>query len=139
MSGPIISILLIVGCALFVLSVSVRAKTGGKYEIKISDIALVLIPLLFWLISTGKIQKFALGGVEFETAQAFIGASEKSIESQVAVKTTLGIKDVVHTPVVSGKGDVKDIPKIIKRKTEALAFQLGHRGYWVGACYKNLL
>lgn len=84
MSGMAISILLLAGCILFILSVSVRAKTGGKYEIKMIDLALVLIPLLFWLVGTGKIQKFAVGGVEFETAQAFIGASQEPIEAQVS-------------------------------------------------------
>jgi hypothetical protein len=130
MSGITISILLLAGCGLFILSVWVRAKTGSKYEIKISDIALVLIPLLFWLIGTGKIQKFAVGGVEFETAQAFIVASEEPIESQVALKSPLSIEDVVQTPERDVKGAVSQIPRLIKKKTEALEFRLGHGGYW---------
>ncbi|MCK5733680.1 MAG: hypothetical protein KAI38_05810, partial [Candidatus Latescibacteria bacterium] len=71
MSSIAMSILLLAGGILFILSVFVRVKTGGKYEIKMIDLSLVLIPLLFLLIGTGKIQKFAVGGVEFETAQAF--------------------------------------------------------------------
>jgi hypothetical protein len=130
MSGVAISILLFVGCFLFILSVIVRAKTAGKYEIKMIDLTLVLIPLLFWLIGTGKIQKFAVAGVEFETAAAFIGASEKSIETQVALTSTLNIEDVVQTVESSEKGGVSKIPKLIKNKTEALEFTLGHGGYW---------
>lgn len=131
-----ISILLLAGCVLFILSVVVRAKTGGKYEIKMIDLALVLIPLLFWLIGTGKIQKFAIGGVEFETAQAFIGASEAPIETQVAHTSPLSIEDVVLTVERGSKAAVSQIPKLIKKKTEALEFQLGHGGYWGPAIQK---
>lgn len=136
MSGIAISILLLAGCVLFILSVFVRVKTGGKYEIKMIDLALVLIPLLFWLIGTGKIQKFAVGGVEFETAQAFIGASEEPIESQVAFTLPLNIEDVVQTVERGAKADVAQIPRLIKKKTEALEFRLGHGGYWGPAIQK---
>jgi len=130
MSAITVFMFLLAGCGLFILSVIVRAKTGGKYEIKMIDLALVLIPLLFWLIGTGKIQKFAVGGVEFETAQAFIGASEEPIESQVALASPIGIEDIVQTVEKGGKGDVAQIPRLIKKKTEALEFRLGHGGYW---------
>jgi CBS domain-containing protein len=136
MSGIAISILLLAGCVLFILSVFVRAKTGGKYEIKMIDLALVLIPLLFWLIGTGKIQRFAVGGVEFETAQAFIGASEEPIESQVALTSALSIEDVVQTVERGAKARVAQIPILIKKKTEALEFRLGHGGYWGPAIQK---
>lgn len=55
-----VSVFLLTGCVLFILSVFLRAKTGGKYEIKIADLVLVLIPLVFWPIVTGKIQRFTL-------------------------------------------------------------------------------
>jgi hypothetical protein len=95
------------------------------------DLALVLIPLLFWLIGTGKIQKFAVGGVEFETAQAFIDASNKTIEEQVALAPPLkSIEDVVQRVEPIAKSSVSEIPRLIKSKTEALEFRLGHGGYW---------
>lgn len=124
------SILLIVGGVLFILSVLVRVRTRGKYEIKMIDLSLILIPLLFWLIGTGKIKKFAVGGVEFETAQAFIGASAESIELQVSFTSVLNIEDVIQTVERDMKGDVTQIPRLIKSKTEALEFRLGHGGYW---------
>ncbi|MDY6904233.1 MAG: hypothetical protein SWH61_06080 [Thermodesulfobacteriota bacterium] len=130
MSNFEIGILLTVGGGLFIVAVFLRAKTGGKYEIKMSDLALALIPLLFWLIGTGKIKKFAFGGFEVETAQAFIGASEKEIKSQVALSSPLSIEDVVQTPERGAKTSVAQIPRLIKQKTEALEFRLGHGGYW---------
>jgi hypothetical protein len=136
MSAGAISILIFAGFALFIISVLVRVKTGGKYEIKMIDLTLVLIPLFLWLIITGKIQKFAVGGVEFETAQAFIGATEAPIESQVAMALPLGIEDVVETVEREEKAGVSQIPRLIRKKTEALEFRLGHGGYWGPAIQK---
>ena len=136
MSSIAIIILLLSGVVLFFLSVAVRAKSGGKYEIKTIDLVLVLVPLFLWLVGTGKVQKFAVGGVEFDTAEAFIGASEKPIEAQVARTTLVTIDDVVHTVERSMKEGVDRIPKLIERKTEALEFRLGHGGYWGPAIQK---
>jgi hypothetical protein len=128
--------LLLSGLVLFALSMAVRAKTGGKYEIKTIDLVIVLVPLFLWLIGTGKIQKVAIGGVEFETAQAFIGASEKPIDAQVARTTPVTIDDVVNTVERATKGGIDRIPKRSENKTEALEFRLGHGGYWGPAIQK---
>ncbi|MGA1863501.1 MAG: CBS domain-containing protein [bacterium] len=136
MSGGVIGILISAGGVLFLISILVRVKTGGKYEIKIIDLTLVLIPLFIWLIITGKIQKFAVGGVEFETAQAFIGATEAPIESQVAMTLPFGIEQVVETVERDAKAGVSQIPRLIRKKTEALEFRLGHGGYWGPAIQK---
>lgn len=130
MSTLIIILLLMAGCLLSVLSLALRARSGGKYEIRMIDLVLVLLPLLFWLVGAGKIQKIAFGGVEIETAQAFVNASKASIKSQVALTKPLSISDVVHTVEPASKGGVERIPQLIERKTEALEFQLGHGGYW---------
>jgi len=136
MSSIAIIILLLSGLVLFFFSMVLRAKSGGKYEIKTIDLVLVLVPLFLWLIGTGKVQKFAVGGVEFETAEAFIGASEKPIEAQVARTTPVTIDDVVHTVERAMKAGVDRIPRLIERKTEALEFRLGHGGYWGPAIQK---
>ena len=136
MNSITIIIFLLSGFVLFFLSVAVRAKSGGKYEIKTIDLVLVFVPLFLWLVGTGKVQKFAIGGLEFETAEAFIGASENPIEAQVS-RTKLGtIDDVVHTVERAMKEDVGRIPMLIERKTEALEFRLGHGGYWGPAIQK---
>lgn len=128
--STILIILFFTGCALLILSIFLRSKSGAKYEIKMIDLLLGVIPLLFWLAGTGKIQKLAVGGVEFETAQAFLGASRKSIESQILRSTPLNIKDIVRNVERARKGDVAQIPRLIKEKTEALEFRLKHGKYW---------
>lgn len=136
MSGTTIVVLLTVGSVLFQLALALRVKTGGKYEIKMPDLALVLVPLVFWLIGTGKVQRFAFGGLEADFAQTFIGATEVSIEFQVEQASPLTIDDVVDIPERAMKGGVERIPRLIERETEALEFRLRHGGYWGPAIQK---
>lgn len=55
MSGITVVVLLLAGCALLILS------GFGKQKIKMRDLALVLIPLLLWMIGIDRIQKSAVG------------------------------------------------------------------------------
>jgi CBS domain-containing protein len=130
MSAVPVGLLVIFGGLLLFVSLLVRVKSGGKYEIKMIDITLVLIPLFFWLFATGKIKKMTVGGVEVETAQAFVQAAEVPIESQVTLRTASSIEDVVETVELHQKEGVEKIPELIKNQVEALEFQLGHGGYW---------
>lgn len=99
--------------------VLLRAKTGNKFEIKNSDIILPLIPIILWMLVTGKIQKLVVGGLEI----AFVRASQSAIAPQV---TELPIESVV----ADRKTGVREIPRLVERKTQALVFRLVHRGYW---------
>lgn len=137
MSTPL-SILVLLGFCIFVFSVFLRARTGGKYEIKAIDIALIIVPLLFWLVSTGKVEKIAAFGMEFEMAEAFIGASEKPIESQVTEPSLLPVGEVAESIERGVKGSVQAIPMLVERKIEALEFVLGYGGYWGPAIKKYL-
>lgn len=130
MSGTVITILLLSGLALFILSIAVRSKTGSRYEIKGIDLALVLVPFLAWLLVTGRIERIAIGGVEVEVAETFLTASSAPIESQVTRASPLTIDDVVETVELATKGGVDRIPRLIESKTEALEFTLKHGGYW---------
>ncbi len=125
-----VGLLILFGGLLLLLSLVLRVKSGGKYEIKVIDLTLVLIPLFFWLFATGKIKKMTVGGVEVETAQAFVEAAEVPIESQVTLRTASSIEDVVETVEMDTKAGVEKIPELIKNKVEALEFRLGHGGYW---------
>lgn len=123
MSILIVSIA-VFGLILFSL-VLLRLKTGNKFEIKNSDIILALIPVVLWLLLTGKIQKFQFGGLGIETA--FVKASQSAIEPQVIslVSSKLPVEPVPRRT----KGAVAEIPTLVEEKTEALIFRLGHGGY----------
>jgi len=136
LTGNEIGLIALLGLLLFILSIGVRARTGGKYEIKTIDLVLVIMPLLVLLFITGRIQRFGFAGVEIETAQAFVRASEESIKSQVSQGAPVTIDKVVRTVSQESKAGVGKIPELIKSRTEALKFRLKHGGYWGPAIRK---
>lgn len=129
---------LLMGTALFFISVFLRARSNGKYDIKSMDLALIFVPLLIGLIATGKIKKLTVGGVAIETAEAFVKASRQPIAEQIAYSVPVGIEGVVRTVETGPKGAVDRIPELIRTKTEALEFYLGSNRYWGPAIEKYL-
>lgn len=130
MSLAQIAMLLLAGAVLFFISLMVRVKTGGKYEIKPIDLAMVLVPLVFWLVGTNKLEGLSVGGLEIKMAQAFVGASKKPIELQIEAARTMPVNEVTDTLERAHKAGVERIPSLIEKETEAIEFRLGHGGYF---------
>jgi hypothetical protein len=105
--------------------VLIRAR-NSRFEVKPADIVVAVLPIVVFLLVTGKLQKFEIGegGVKIETA--FVKASTSAIVSQVTPLTGLPSVPIRLDP----KRGVEEIPKLIARKTEGLLFRLGHGGYW---------
>lgn len=105
--------------------VLIRAR-NRRFEVKPADIVVAVLPIVVFLLVTGKLQKFEIGegGVKIETA--FVKASTSAIVSQVTPLTGLPSVPIRLDP----KRGVEEIPKLIARKTEGLLFRLGHGGYW---------
>jgi len=121
--------LLLVGLALLATSVLVRARYGEKYELKTIDLALIVIPLLFVLLISGKMKVLDAFGVKADLSQLFTDAADVNIENQVVDTSSPGVDEVVHMLEIASKAGVKEIPRLVKKKTEALVFRLGHGGY----------
>lgn len=126
-------VLLVLGAALLIASVGVRAATGGKYEIKAVDIVLLLGPILFWLVGTRKIEEFMFAGVRLKMSKAFLDASKAPIESQVVETMSRALSDVMETPERGTKAGVGEIPRLAEMRIEALEFVFGGGGYDGGA------
>jgi hypothetical protein len=62
------------------LLVLIRAK-NSRFEVKPADIVVAVVPVVVFLLVTGKLQKFEVGegGVKIETA--FVKASKSAIAS----------------------------------------------------------
>lgn len=105
--------------------VLLRAK-NSRFEVKPADIVVAVLPVIVFLLVTGKLQKFEIGesGVKIETA--FVQAQASSIRSQVTPLTGLPSEPVRIDP----KRGTEDIPQLIAHKTEGLLFRLGAGGYW---------
>jgi hypothetical protein len=130
MDMPILFLLVFFGFVLLGISFYVRTKSENKYELKSIDVALLLLPVVFFLFFTGKIGKVNLFGVELETASVIVDAAKQPIESQIIQLEGATIDDMVRSVEMGAKGGVERIPELIERKTEALLFQLGFGGYW---------
>jgi hypothetical protein len=114
-----------------VLLVLLRAK-NSKFEVKTTDIAVAVLPVVFFLLVTGKIQKFEFG--EFRLETVFREASATAVASQVAELTGLPSEPISINP----KLGVDQIPRLIKNKTEGLQFRLGYGHYWAPAIKEYL-
>lgn len=104
--------------------VALRVKTGGKIEIKNSDIVLPLVIIALVLFLTGKIEEFGFG--DFRIVAAIEEASNTPVKNQVSELSQLPVRDIAAAP----KRGIEMIPQLIERKTQALTFQMGHGGYY---------
>jgi hypothetical protein len=116
--------------------VLLRAK-NSRFEVRPADIVVAIVPILVFLLVTGKLQKFEISesGIKLETA--FVKAQASAIASQVTPLAGLPAEPIRLDP----KGGVAEIPHLIEHKSEGLLFRLGHGGYWGPAIeeYFNLL
>jgi len=92
---------------------------------------LALIPIVLWLLVTGRIPKLKLG--EFEIQTAFVEASKAAVAKQITP-----VKLPVESIIMEPKAGIEEIPRLIKNKTEALFFRLGHGGYYGPAIQEYL-
>jgi len=104
-----------------VLLVLLRAR-NSRFEVKPADIVVGVLPVIVFMLVTGKLQKFEFGEGGFKLETAFVEASTSVIASQVALLT----EPIQMDP----KRGVGEIPELLARHTEALLFRLGHGGYW---------
>ncbi|MBN1154927.1 CBS domain-containing protein [candidate division KSB1 bacterium] len=118
----VVSLIVFVGLVIFL--VIIRLRTGNRIEIKNTDILLAIIPVVLFLLITGKITKFEFGMLKFETV--FKEAASKKIESEIITLQDLPIRSV-ESDIKLG---INKIPELIEKKTEALEFRLGYGRYY---------
>ena len=123
-------VLLLAGLGLLVTAVLVRARYGEKYMLKTIDLALIIIPLLFVLLITGKVKVLEAFGIKADFSELFADAAGTNIEQQVVDASSPGVDEVVNMLQIAAKAGVQQIPQLVQNKTEALVFRLGHGGYY---------
>ncbi len=126
---------LIISLAIFVtvlaLMLLLRLKLIKNFEVRQSDILIALIPIVLWLLFTGKIEKLEFGDLKIQTA--FLEASEAPITKQI-ISLKLPVEKIRMNP----KGRADEIPGLIQNQTEGLVFTLGY-GYYFGPTIKQYL
>lgn len=130
--------LLSLGFGLLVVTVLLRARYGDKYELKTVDLVLIVLPLLFGLLISGKLKVLDAFGVKADFSELFAHAAEADIKQQVTGTDSPGVEELVNMLEMASKGGVRDIPELVANKTQALVFRLGHGGYYGPAIQQYL-
>jgi CBS domain len=125
-----ITVLLMIGVGLLVISLMLRVFTQGKYEIKTIDLVFIVVPLLFVGLATGKLRGLDLFGVKADLSELWAKAADTQIEQQVSTVPVSPISDAIAMVETAEKRGVNDIPRLIEQRTQALAFRLGMGGYY---------
>lgn len=119
-------VLVSISCAAllaFAVSFVLRARTKGRYEIKVIDLTVAAIPLLVWFLSTGQVQKIALGGVSVELAEVFAEATDESVgESVIRRDEAVTVEELVQYMRYGPKDRIGSLDKLALAETEALEF-----------------
>lgn len=122
--------LLSFGLGLPIFAIQIRARYGEKYELKSIDLVLLILPLLFVLLITGKLKVLDAFGVKADFSELFADAADANIKQQVTGSDSPAVDQVMNMLAMASKGGVSEIPQLIANKTEALVFRLGHGGYY---------
>ncbi len=118
-----LAVVLAIFILILAVMVALRLKFGSRFEIRNTDILIALIPAALWLVFAGKIKSLEFGGFKIEAA--FAQAARQSVKHQVTP-----VKLPVERVRVDLKRGVEEIPKLIRHRTEALIFTLGHGSYY---------
>src|SRR5919202_5220469 len=104
------------------LLVVLRAR-DSKFEVRPTDVVVAILPIMIFLLVTGKIQKLQVGELNVETA--FVKASTSEIKPQVTSLTGLPSVPIRTNPKLS----LAEIPRLLESRTQGLTFRLGSSGY----------
>jgi CBS domain-containing protein len=136
MNSSQITLLLVIGIGLLIVSLMLRVFTQGKYEIKTIDLVFIILPLLFVGLATGKLRGLDLFGVKADLSELWAKAADTQIEQQVSTVPISPVTDAIEMVQTAEKRGVNEIPRLIEQRTQALAFRLGMGGYY-GAAIKK--
>ena len=122
--------LLVAGAALAAVSFGLRAATGGRLEVKTIDLAFLIVPVLLFALASGKLTGIDLFGVKADLSALWEKAATTPIKAQVSKSQSTSVADAVQTFEMAAKGGLSELPRLVDRKTQALAFTLSGGGYY---------
>lgn len=122
--------LLTLGAVLVIGSLLLRVFSGGRHEIKTTDLVFLVIPLLVVALATGKLKGVDIFGVKADLSELWAAAVQTKIAGQVAPAAPATVQDAVQVVELATKGGIQELRRLIERKIQALEFKLGHGGYY---------
>ncbi|UVJ42854.1 hypothetical protein NVV94_19985 [Pseudomonas sp. LS1212] len=122
--------LLVAGVALVVLSILMRVRTVGKYEVKTLDLVFLIVPLMVWSLATGNLKDIDLFGVKVNLSEQLVNAANTGIEGHVLHNSEqLNVKNAEEVMKNGGKVGSEELRELKERCIKDLEFKLGHDGY----------
>jgi hypothetical protein len=106
-----ITLLLLIGVGLLIVSLMLRVFTQGKYEIKTIDLVFIILPLLFVGVATGKLRGLDLFGVKADLSELWAKAADTQIEQQVSTVPVSPVSDAIEMVETAEKRGVNEIPR----------------------------
>ncbi|MEH6534267.1 MAG: CBS domain-containing protein [Photobacterium frigidiphilum] len=106
MESSHIALLLVTFMVVMCMSVAVRVKSKGEYEVKPIDVIIGLIPFIIWLLVSGKLTEFSVGDLSVKLREA----SQSSISTQVS--NLRENEDVLHIGVGCDYGVEKNMKSL---------------------------
>ena len=115
------STLIVVALAVvaFAAIIGIRWRYGEKYQITLTDLVLLLAPILIWLVVTNKLGELSLGA-EGLTSKA---AARQPVATQLS---RISVQDIS----IADKGSPDAIPALIERRIQALKLQVNKSNYY---------
>ncbi len=129
MTKWVIGLLLVLGAALVVGSVVLRVQSGGRYEVKTTDLVFLVVPLLVVALATGRVKGLDLFGVKADLSEFWRDAARDQISAQVVKAKPATVADSVESPERGSKAELGQLERLVARGVDALEFELGYGGY----------
>ena len=118
--------LLGLGLGLALISLLARIIFGKDFGVTSTEVALLLVPTIIFLLINGMIRKLKSPFFEMELAQTFREVALKKLEPQIM---KLKVERLIHTLNAAEKGSMGELSGLKKRNINALIFRLGHGDY----------
>ena len=127
--------LLGLGLGLALISLLARIIFGKDFGVTSTEVALLLVPTIIFLLINGMIRKLKSPFFEMELAKTFREVALKKLDPQII---KLKVERLIHTLNAATKGSLGELPRLKKSNINALIFQLGH-GSYAASEIKNIL
>lgn len=123
-----------------ILLVYLRAKTNNKYEIKINDAVIALVPIFLFLFIRGDIAEFSLGGVSVKRAiEESFNSNINNDLTNIEGDSDAVILDEVEWLSIGSKGDISHLETMLESNVQALRLKLGYPNYNLEMIQKYLM
>jgi hypothetical protein len=100
-----------------------------------NSILLAILPVIFWLIISGRVTAFKGFGIEFKSEVQRLSDISIAADRNLLETARIDFEPAVPAPKI----DVREINKYIARKIPALSFELGRTNYYKPAAIQQYL